>query len=124
MIDCPISGCPKVSEGENGICNHMMNKQDSAHAEFETYSDALAHLQESNQSEQSPDAGGSSGGGDDPSMDPVDPPLPDSGSNGGTADEPECPECGSGRYFDASGHTEYPYGCANCSDEETWVVYE
>jgi hypothetical protein len=38
-------------------------------------------------------------------------------------DDPTCPECGSNRWFDASEHTDYPYGCANCSDGSSWQVY-
>jgi len=40
------------------------------------------------------------------------------------SDEPECPECGGHRYFDASEHTDYDYGCPDCSDEESWVVFD
>lgn len=39
-------------------------------------------------------------------------------------DDPECPNCGSNRWFDASEHTDYPYGCADCSDGSSWQVYE
>lgn len=39
-------------------------------------------------------------------------------------DDPECPKCGSNEWFDASEHTDYPYGCADCSDGTNWQVYE
>jgi len=38
-------------------------------------------------------------------------------------DDPECPECGSNRWFDASKHTDYSYGCADCSDRTSWQVF-
>lgn len=38
--------------------------------------------------------------------------------------EPECPECGGNRWFDASQHTEYSFGCADCSDSDSWVVFD
>jgi len=44
---------------------------------------------------------------------------PDAGED----DDPECPECGSNEWFDASEHTDHPFGCANCSDDNSWMVY-
>lgn len=38
-------------------------------------------------------------------------------------DDPTCPECEGNRYFDASEHTDYDYGCADCSDADSWVVW-
>jgi hypothetical protein len=38
-------------------------------------------------------------------------------------DDPECPNCGSNRYFDASEHTDHPFGCPECSDGNNWFVY-
>jgi len=31
---------------------------------------------------------------------------------------------GGNRYFDASEHTDYDYGCPDCSDDESWVVFD
>lgn len=44
-------------------------------------------------------------------------------ASAGQNNDPTCPECGSNRWFDASEHTDYPYGCANCSDGSNWQVY-
>lgn len=46
-----------------------------------------------------------------------------SASSAGENSDPECPECGSNRYFDASEYTDYPFGCAECSDSTSWTVY-
>lgn len=37
--------------------------------------------------------------------------------------DPTCPECGGNRWFDASEHTDYDVGCADCSGEDSWVVW-
>lgn len=37
--------------------------------------------------------------------------------------EPTCPGCGGNKYFDASEHTDYDYGCPECSSKEQWVVW-
>lgn len=38
-------------------------------------------------------------------------------------DDPRCPECGSNQWFDASEVTDYQYGCAECSDGNSWQVF-
>ena len=37
---------------------------------------------------------------------------------------PACYKCGGRNLFDASRQTEYRYGCRDCSDVETWVVFD
>lgn len=38
-------------------------------------------------------------------------------------DDPTCPECGGNQWFDASEHTDYAFGCADCSSGTNWTVY-
>jgi hypothetical protein len=128
------------------MCNHIMNKQDSAHSGIDSYGEAKDFLHKKSDTSRRAESGEEpvddpsgegppEGGGDpsespdsgqsgdvDPSMSPSDPPLPVGGAGGA---EPECPECGSGRYFDVV-EFDVPggYACADCSTEETWVVYD
>jgi hypothetical protein len=60
--------------------------------------------------------------GGNPALDAPDP-DPAVTDGGDPSDEPECPECGGSRYFDASEHMKYQYGCADCSDGDSWVVW-
>lgn len=51
-------------------------------------------------------------------------PEPTPTTDGGDpSDDPECPECEGNVFFDASEHTDFEFGCPNCSDEENWVVW-
>jgi ssDNA-binding Zn-finger/Zn-ribbon topoisomerase 1 len=61
--------------------------------------------------------------GGNPALDAPDPdPVVTDG--GDASDDPKCPECGGNRYFDASEYTDYQYGCPDCSDEDSWVVFD
>lgn len=62
--------------------------------------------------------------GGNPALDAPDPDPVVTDGGDPSDDEPECPECGGNRYFDASEHTEYEYGCPDCSDDESWVVFD
>lgn len=39
------------------------------------------------------------------------------------SNDPTCPECGGNRWFSASEHTDYEYGCADCSTDTNWTVW-
>jgi hypothetical protein len=51
-------------------------------------------------------------------------PEPTPTTDGGDPDDdPRCPECDGNVFFDASEHTDFEFGCPNCSSEEEWVVW-
>jgi hypothetical protein len=148
MEPCPRCGLPFDSVHAAG--QHAWKQQDDAHDDVESLDEGLLLVAENGE----PDGKLADGVKDDPpspngdetviedGADTViddgtetvadggnpalDAPEPDPvvTDGGDPSDEPECPECGGNRYFDASEHTEYDYGCPDCSDDESWVVFD
>jgi len=134
-VECPANGCDFTGL-PSAVAGHYGGKRDDAHAGgYQTALDMLdgGESSESDGLDDGPStgAGGSKparagSGGDNPAMSsPTDTEAAASAtvSTDGGASEPTCPECGGSRYFDASGHTEYDFGCADCSDGSGWVVW-
>ena len=148
MEPCPRCGLPFDSVHAAG--QHAWKQQDEAHEDVESLDEGLLLVAENGDSDgKLPDgvaddppspngdetviedgadtviddgtetvADGGNPALDAPEPDPV---VTDGGD---PSDEPECPECGGNRYFDASEHTDYDYGCPDCSDDESWVVFD
>lgn len=148
MEPCPRCGLPFDSVHAAG--QHAWKQQDEAHEDVESLDEGLLLVAENGDADgKLPDDGGDESpspngtktviedgadtvaddgaetvaDGGNPALDAPDPdPVVTDG--GDPSDEPECPECGGTRYFDASEYTEYAYGCADCSDEESWEVFD
>ena len=140
MRPCPRCGLPFDSVHAAG--QHAWKQQDEDHEDVESLDEGILLIADHGNPDGKPGDGGmddspSPDGADtvidegtetvadggNPALDAPDPdPVVTDG--GDPSDEPECPECGGNRYFDASDHTEYDYGCADCSDDESWVVFD
>jgi hypothetical protein len=151
MEPCPRCGLPFDSVHAAG--QHAWKQQDDAHEDVESLDEGLLLIAENGNADgKLPDDGGEESpspngaetviedgadtvvddgtetvaDGGNPALDAPDPDPDAVVTDGGdpSDDEPECPECGGNRYFDASEHTDYAYGCADCSGEESWVVFD
>jgi len=148
MEPCPRCGLPFDSVHAAG--QHAWKQQDEAHEDVESLDEGLLLIAENGNTggkltdgvaDDPPSPNGDEtviedgadtvtddgpeavADGGNPALDAPEPdPVVTDG--GDPSDEPECPECGGNRYFDASEHTEYDYGCPDCSDEESWVVFD
>jgi len=148
MEPCPRCGLPFDSVHAAG--QHAWKQQDEAHEDVESLDEGLLLIAENGNTggkltdgvaDDPPSPNGDEtviedgadtvtddgpeavADGGNPALDAPEP-DPVVADGGDPSDEPECPECGGNRYFDASEHTEYDYGCPDCSDEESWVVFD
>jgi len=114
---CPVETCDRLFSSPNAAAQHAHRSGD--HPDVETWEQAreMVESAEGNTAETEPttgDDGGDDGGGD-PLVGDAEP----------DAHEPvTCYKCGGTNLFDAREWTEYRYGCRDCSDTETWVVFD
>ena len=103
----------------NALANHLQNSGDHAVSEWPAAMEAAEKMS------ATPDGGDDHGDGeqDAAGVEDADADAGDGDPVVGDRTPPQCPECGGSRWFDASAHTDYEYGCADCSDEQTWVVW-
>lgn len=114
---CPVAECD-YTNAEGSVIAHAVGKKDEAHRGF-TYQGLRGTLEpvggsEPTGSRKAPTTASDGRTTVTPSMDE----KPQSEPS-----EPTCPECGGHRWFPADG-TEYEYGCADCSTESDWVVFD
>lgn len=147
MNNCPIEGCNSPHDSVHALINHIQNSTKEGHAKFtnrnqirefvrnEMEKEPLDHPEEKGSNPPQPPSEGGSGGSKaltDGNRDENKPqPAGNTMSNDPTMDDgpptveidPKCPECGGNKYFDATEHTDYDYGCPDCSNGENWVVW-
>lgn len=125
--------CSLPFDSAYALAQHMWKSTDNDHETYESLDDAFAAIYspESNSEPNSKSPDGGVPNGQSPNIseetvtDDSNPVFdsPDAEPTSTPNDDPACPDCGGSRYFDASEHTKYDYGCPDCSTEDAWVVW-
>jgi len=117
---CPW--CDYTAPTGGSVQGHITGRSDGEHKGKRGPDVAVEDLRVDTEPAESATADGGTADGD-PVADAPETDTAATQAGAGDSDEPTCPECGGNRWFDASEHTEYEYGCADCSDESGWIVW-
>lgn len=112
---CPFEGCARSFASPNAAAQHVHRSKDHPVDNWEEAREMVEPGADDDDDKRDHDPADNGGDDDDPTVGDASP------EDGG---RPACYKCGGRNLFDASRQTEYRYGCRDCSDVETWVVFD
>lgn len=128
IIQCPIDGCPYSNTSTHNLALHIMHKNRDDHptdwqeclrlateattdqSDGESQTEPMPTKKDRKSHKNQPETPTQNGRESAIFEDPPDP-------------DPVCPKCGGSNVFDASDHTDYKFGCEDCSTEDSWMVF-